>query len=121
MEKIQQLEEWERYKRTISVEEPPQPPTFVQPLRNLTDLQEGQYAHLEAKVNPLSDPTMKIEWYFNNKPLTASSRITAIYSFGYVALNIMHLRTDDSGTYTCRAINRAGEALSTATVTITGY
>lgn len=48
------------------------------------------------------------------------SRITSIFNFGYVSLNIMHLRAEDSGTYTARALNRWGEAVSSSSLTVIG-
>ena len=45
---------------------------------------------------------MRIEWQKDGRPITASSRIGTIFSFGYVSLNITGLRADDSGTYVCR-------------------
>lgn len=48
------------------------------------------------------------------------SRITSIFNFGYVSLNIMHLRTEDAGSYTVRAVNRLGEAISSATLRVFG-
>ena len=36
----------------------------------------------------------------------------------YVALNIMHLRSEDAGTYTVKAINRMGEAISKGRVEV---
>lgn len=47
------------------------------------------------------------------------SRINMIYNFGYVALNIMQLREEDSGTYTVRALNRAGECSCEASLKVT--
>ena len=44
------------------------------------------------------------------------SRITTIFNFGYVSLNILHLRAEDAGSYTVRAVNRLGEAISSATL-----
>lgn len=46
------------------------------------------------------------------------SRINVIYNFGYVALNIMQLREEDSGTYTVRAINKAGECSCQASLKV---
>lgn len=37
-------------------------------------------------------------------------------NFGFVSLDILNLTTDDAGVYTCRAINAAGEAVTTATL-----
>lgn len=48
------------------------------------------------------------------------SRITTIFNFGYVSLNIMHLRVEDTGLYTLRAVNRWGEAVCQSTVRVIG-
>ncbi|XP_063986913.1 titin isoform X6 [Diachasmimorpha longicaudata] len=110
---IQQLEDSSKYQRQESVEEvSSQRPVFIRPLQNLGELQEGKNAHFEAQLNPVSDPTMKVEWYKDGKPITASSRITTIFNFGYVSLNIMHLRVEDAGSYSVRAVNRSGDAIS---------
>lgn len=116
---IQQMEDYSKYQRTESIEEiNNQKPAFIRPLRNLGELEEGKNAHFEAQITPVSDPTMRVEWYKDGHPITASSRITAIFNFGYVSLNIMHLRAEDTGSYTVRAVNRIGEAFSTSTVTV---
>jgi len=59
------------------------------------------------------------------RPTYASSTfpgscITTIFNFGYVSLNIMHLRDEDSGLYTVRAINRHGEAISQSSMRVIG-
>ncbi|XP_054275488.1 titin isoform X3 [Macrosteles quadrilineatus] len=116
---ISNLEDYSRYQRTESVEEfQAQKPAFIRPLHDLGQLNEGRNAHFEAQLTPVSDPTMKLEWYKDGKPITASSRITSIFNFGYVSLNIMHLRAEDSGSYAVRAVNRWGEAVSTSTLTV---
>lgn len=52
--------------------------------------------------------------------MVLGSRITTIFNFGYVSLNIMHLRAEDSGEYTLRAINRWGEIISTSSLNVIG-
>lgn len=70
---IQQLEDYSRYQRLESVEESSaQRPTFIRPLQQLGELQEGRNAHFEAQLTPVSDPTMKVEWYKDGRPITAS-------------------------------------------------
>lgn len=119
LQQIQQLEDYSKYQRMESIEEiNNQKPTFIRPLRDLGDLEEGHNAHFEGQLTPVSDPTMRVEWYKDGRPITASSRITAIFNFGYVSLNILHLREEDSGSYTVRAVNRLGEAFSTSTIRI---
>ncbi|XP_023947919.2 titin [Bicyclus anynana] len=116
---IQQLEDYSKYQHQESIEEQTsQKPQFIRPLQDLGELQEGRNAHFEAQLTPVSDPTMRVEWYKDGKPITASSRITAIFNFGYVSLNIMHLRAEDAGSYTVRAVNRLGEAISTAAIRV---
>lgn len=95
---IQQLEDYSKYQRTESIEDSiNQKPAFIRPLKNLNQLEEGRNAHFEGQLTPVNDSTMKVEWYKDGHPITASSRITAIFNFGYVSLNIMHLRAEDSG------------------------
>ena len=48
------------------------------------------------------------------EPITASSQIDTIFSFGYVSLTIAGVRCDDSGVYTRRATNHTGEAATQA-------
>ncbi|CAH1976506.1 unnamed protein product [Acanthoscelides obtectus] len=116
---IQQLEDYSKFQRQESLDEKSnQKPHFIRPLQDLGELQEGRNAHFEAQLTPVSDPTMKVEWYKDGRPITASSRITTIFNFGYVSLNIMHLRAEDAGTYTVRAVNHLGEAISSASVRV---
>lgn len=73
LQQIQQLEDYSRYQRTESVEESSgQRPNFIRPLQDLGELSEGRNAHFEAQLTPVSDPTMKVEWYKDGRPITAS-------------------------------------------------
>lgn len=53
-----------------------------------------------------------------NGNLFLGSRITTIFNFGYVSLNILHLRAEDAGQYTVRAVNRLGEAISSSNLRV---
>lgn len=46
------------------------------------------------------------------------SRITKVHDFGYVSLDIAHVRDEDEGVYMCRASNPLGEAVTTASMKI---
>lgn len=73
LQQIQQFEDYSRYQRSESVDESTaQRPVFIRPLRDLGELQEGRNAHFEAQLTPVSDPTMKVEWYKDGRPITAS-------------------------------------------------
>lgn len=57
---------------------------------------------------------------FHEQSFLIGSRITTIFNFGYVSLNILHLRAEDAGSYTARAVNRLGEAVSSASLRVFG-
>lgn len=116
LEQIQYLEDRSRFQRSEYVEEvTKQAPTFTTSLKNI-DIKEGQRAHFECRLIPVSDPTMKVEWFHNNVPVKSGSRFTETNNFGFVALDIMYSYPEDSGTYTCRARNALGEAVTSATL-----
>ena len=51
-----------------SMQGPTQPPKFTKQLKNVETM-EGQNVHLEARLSPTGDSTMKVEWTVNGKPL----------------------------------------------------
>lgn len=119
LEKIRLLEGAQPFKRP-EIEDPVtrQRPVFTQPLQNIDFMAEGQTAHFECRLIPVGDPTLKVEWYRNEKPIENSSRITKQHDFGYVSMDISHIRDDDEGVYMCRAINPLGEAVTTASMRV---
>ena len=52
-------------------------PSFLTPLRD-QNINEGERIHFEAKISPLGDPSMKVEWYFNGAPIPASKKVKKI-------------------------------------------
>ena len=88
--------------------EPEMAPVFTTQPRSLTNLREGQRVHFEAKLEPLTDPHLQVEWFKNGKPIIVGHRFRPIHDFGYVALVILDIINEDSGTYTARATNRIG-------------
>lgn len=46
-------------------------PVFKTELRDAT-AREGGYAHLEARLEPVGDPTLKVEWLKDGRPMEAS-------------------------------------------------
>lgn len=47
------------------------PPQFIVPLRDVHQV-EGGRVHFEARIEPVGDPTMRVEWYINGRALAAS-------------------------------------------------
>lgn len=121
LEKIQNLEDSMIRTTDESIEEKRgKAPVFIQPLSNIENMREGENAHFEAKLTPIDDPKLKVEWYWNGKPLRAGSRFRTFCDFGFVILEISPVYPEDSGEFSCRAINDYGEAVTTATMKIQG-
>lgn len=72
MAKIQRLEQkvsGKAAEEQVVIEKP----NFGRALRNQDKLVEGQAVHMEATLTPVNDPTMKVEWFFNGKPIPSGS------------------------------------------------
>uniref|UniRef100_A0A913I9R6 Ig-like domain-containing protein n=1 Tax=Strongyloides stercoralis TaxID=6248 RepID=A0A913I9R6_STRER len=114
-ESLRRIQEIEALKpaKAEQIEVTPEPPVFTQQLQGPTEsVKENQSVHMDCMIQPINDPKLKIEWYHNGNPLKFSSRIRMIHDFGYVALEFLNVLTEDSGRYTCRAINDVGEAIT---------
>lgn len=79
-----------------------------------------EYENIEfvCHLTPISDPSMKIEWLLNGKPLKESSRYTSENDFGIIKLKIRRCEAEDSGLYQCRASNALGEAVTTTSLRV---
>ena len=117
---LKMVQESHQAQQVVIQEEVVPAPKFTRPLQNMGERMEGTSVKLEAQITPSSDASMKIEWFKDGQPITASSRIGTIFSFGYVSLNISGLRSEDSGNYICRAVNRSGEDRSEASFVVKG-
>lgn len=121
LEKIQTLEDsLIRQRDENSSEERGKAPLFTVPLANVDNLREGDSSHFEARVIPTDDPKLKMEWFWNGKPLKAGSRFRTFCDFGFVILEISPVYPEDSGEYSCRATNEYGEAVTTCTMKVQG-
>ncbi len=83
LEKIRNLEDGSRYSRALEEDvQVTSPPVFVTPLTGRTDLAEGASSHFECRIEPYPDPSMKVQWFFNGKPLNVGkSSCTDLRSF----------------------------------------
>lgn len=95
----------------------PQKPRFLDRFRDV-NVRENEFVHLESRLVPIGDPTLKVEWYFNQEPFTTGSRFRTISEFGYVVLEILEAFARDSGTYECRASNQHGQDSIQCTLTV---
>ncbi|KHJ78720.1 immunoglobulin I-set domain protein, partial [Oesophagostomum dentatum] len=92
-------------------------PNFHSDLRS-HELFEGQPIHLEAKLTPLNDENLVVVWYLNGRELMKNDRCKQTLHHGFATLDILDSTKDDSGVYTCRAINKLGQAENQATVIV---
>lgn len=67
------------------------PPQFIQQLSIFGNLIEGQPAHFEAQIQPISDPNLIIKWYHNGRLLPASNRVSYRNDFGLITLDIHYV------------------------------
>lgn len=117
-ESIQKLEEQLHKKDEIlPEEEQPNPPRFIVEIKDNIDVDEGSAVHFDCRVEPINDPTMRIDWFFNGRPFATGSRVHQINDFGFISLDIDYTYTRDAGEYICRATNKWGTATTKAKVT----
>lgn len=63
----------------------------MQEFNSISDFIEGQPAHFEAQVQPISDPKLLIQWYHNGRPLPASNRVSYRNDFGLITFDIHYV------------------------------
>lgn len=56
----------------ISAPESVAPPQFKTPIKDQQNIKEGGFAHFEARLEPLGDSTLQVEWLKDGKPVEAS-------------------------------------------------
>jgi titin len=94
-----------------------QKPVFTHALESV-EAEEGAGAHLAARLIPVGDPTLVVEWFKDGQVISSGSRINYINDFGCVTLDISSLRSSDEGVYECRAANALGSAATSASVRV---
>ncbi|GAA36595.2 titin [Clonorchis sinensis] len=90
------------------------PPQFVQHPVGQINVNEGEPTNVTARVRPAGDSSLRVEWYKNGKPLSASSRFNAIFDRGYAVLEFLYTNEDDTGDYSCVATNDSGQDQSSS-------
>ena len=92
-------------------------PIFVKKLQSLTS-RTGKIVRFHCQFEGLPTPT--ITWYRNQFVLNTSGRIKVTVENGTATLEIKNVEDTDSGLYTCRAVNDAGSATTTANMIVIG-
>lgn len=57
----------------VSAPESVAPPQFKTPIKDQQNIKEGGFAHFEARLEPLGDSTLQVEWLKDGKPVEAST------------------------------------------------
>lgn len=71
LNRINYLEDTSRYQRqSVQEEAITQAPVFTQPMRDIR-VAENQAVHFEARLIPVGDPKLKVEWLRNGVPIQA--------------------------------------------------
>lgn len=74
----------------------------------------------EARIIPVGDPLMQIQWFLDDAPLKQSNRFTMNEDFGLCVLRITSVSVHDEGIYSCKATNKEGAAITTASLSVIG-
>lgn len=93
------------------------PPSFDQTIQD-TQSQPGNLVRLDAKL--LGTPPIDVYWLKNGRKLTQSSHFKMLIEGDVYTLMIIEAVPEDTASYECVAINKAGEARCQATVEISG-
>ena len=117
MSQFQYLEQKTSTKIEQGEETTAQAPVFTSSPKSI-EVMEGQKAHFEARIIPVSDPSLKLEWFLNGQPIKLGSRFREGHDFGFVSLDITHVLPEDGGQYSCRATNNLGQAVCSANLTV---
>ncbi|XP_077869715.1 uncharacterized protein LOC102801843 [Saccoglossus kowalevskii] len=92
-----------------------QPPTFITPITS-QDADEGEPISFTALVN--GSPEITITWYQNGEEIKESTDFRMTFEDNIATLKLCDVYIDDSGEYTCKAVNPVGVATCTATLTV---
>ncbi|XP_063073323.1 myosin light chain kinase, smooth muscle [Engraulis encrasicolus] len=90
----------------------PAAPTFITVIRDV-EVVEGSAARFDCKIEGYPDPD--VVWYKDEQPIKETRHFQIDYDEdGHCALVISEVCPDDDAKYTCKAVNREGEASCTA-------
>ncbi|KAK2502240.1 hypothetical protein MC885_016704, partial [Smutsia gigantea] len=87
------------------VEIPVTPPTLVSGLKNVTVI-EGESVTLECHISGYPSP--KVTWYREDYQIESSIDFQITFQSGIARLMIREAFAEDSGRFTCSAVNEAG-------------
>lgn len=84
---IEAAEELEAYQQAMHQKyvqeqpEPSSPPVFKSPIKDQSGIREGGFAHFEARLEPIGDAELRVEWLKDGRPVEASEYIILFTSY----------------------------------------
>ncbi|KAK7082944.1 hypothetical protein SK128_021395 [Halocaridina rubra] len=95
------------------------PPSFNPPLTPIR-VMDGEEVRFSCKVT--GKPMPKLSWFQNGRPIGHHREVRLTQTpEGRAGLQILEVFPEDEGDYTCIARNKAGEARTTANLTVESY
>lgn len=91
------------------------PPEFTAPLSDVT-AKENEDVSLRCMVTGIPEP--HVRWLFNEEVLDSGDGIEITYQDGVAALTIDQVTVDDTGCYSCIAVNNEGESSTSCQVVV---
>lgn len=78
----------------------------------------GESARLHCKLK--GSPVIQVTWFKNNKELNESNTIRMSFVNSEAILDITDVKVDDSGNYSCEAMNDVGSDSCSSEIVIKG-
>ncbi|NXE21879.1 TITIN protein, partial [Ardeotis kori] len=93
-----------------------EPPSFVKKVDPSYLLTPGDSARLQCKIK--GSPEIQVTWFKNNKEIRESNTHRMSFVNFVAVLDIMEMKVDDSGSYSCEALNEVGSDSCTTEVVV---
>lgn len=95
-----------------------EPPSFVKKVDPSYLLTPGDSARLQCKIK--GSPEIQVTWFKNNKEIRESNTHRMSFVNSVAVLDILEMKVDDSGSYSCEAVNEVGSDSCTTEVVVKG-
>ncbi|NXH49300.1 TITIN protein, partial [Dicaeum eximium] len=93
-----------------------EPPSFVKKVDPSYLLTPGDSARLQCKIK--GSPEIQVTWFKNNKEIHESNTHRMSFINSVAVLDILEMKVDDTGTYSCEAVNEVGSDSCTTEVVV---